>query len=147
MRLPHFFFVSFCFILLRLNYCSPTAINFGSCEPKGKTATREAKKCGTKSEALLLVRWLPRALDFFFFWFDVTWAEQIALATHRDLCRIIYTCKRVCCTAIFDRNIIMYCMYVWLLWMPGGECARVNVCASKRKQQIRFAEFKNKHWE
>lgn len=34
-------FFSFCLILLPLNYCSPKAINFGSCEPNSRTATNE----------------------------------------------------------------------------------------------------------
>lgn len=38
------FFFSFCFILLPLNYCSPKAINFGSCEPNSRTATNECSK-------------------------------------------------------------------------------------------------------
>lgn len=101
----HLIFFSFCFILLQLNYCSPKAINFGSCEPNSETTTnenREKKKCEMERSPELNSHsqcngfQLPRhspwygvcvcvlCLGVFFSSFfcllDVTWAEQIALA-------------------------------------------------------------------
>lgn len=150
----NFIFFSFCFILLRLNYCSPKAINFGSCEPNSETAmdewANEREKNGTKCPELNChsqSQWLPWygcVLLAFFTWRHLGRTNR-PRRIRRDLCRIIYTCKRVCCTAIFDRNIYCCCVDV-ILTQCLYECVCVW-CAAKRKQQIRFAEFKNKHWK
>lgn len=79
-----------------------------------------------------------------FFLLDVTWAEQIALATHRDLCRLFIHVNA--CVALQYSIEILLCT-LCLAVVDAGWWVRECVCAAKRKQQIRFVEFKNKHWE
>lgn len=72
-----------------------------------------------------------REFSSLFFFFCVTWAEQIALATRRDLWRIIYTCKRVCCALQYSIGILL-CMV--------GSCVFVCVsvcCQAKTANKIR----------